>query len=370
HQRQFFTGQDNPLSKPDTLLHYDLEISGFPSSHCGHLVLLGLKEQNYPGATQIEDWPTWDLPVLQWARAQGAVVGYAHSGWGLAVKSTDLPNYEIPPFDGIGANEYIVDITHPNTVDFMSAGDTPPVWELNIWYHTLNAGFRPRISGETDFPCITDKRVGQGRVYAKVDGPLTYRKWLDSLRQGRSYMSDGKSHLTDFAVNGVEAKDHDGEVALSKPGTVRVTVTAAAYLDPVPKTDIREKAYDEEPYWDLERARTGSGRTVPVEVVLNGHAVAKKALVADGSLQNLQFEVPVEESGWLALRILPSSHTNPLFLVVGGKPMRPVRQSVEWCLASVDQCWSQKAPQISGKEIAAAKKAYDHARETYKGLLN
>ncbi|HXE10941.1 MAG TPA: CehA/McbA family metallohydrolase [Bryobacteraceae bacterium] len=370
HQRQFFTGQDNPLSKPDTLLHYDLEISGFPSSHCGHLVLLGLKEQNYPGATQIEDWPTWDLPVLQWARAQGAVVGYAHSGWGLAVKSTDLPNYEIPPFDGIGANEYIVDITHPNTVDFMSAGDTPPVWELNIWYHTLNAGFRPRISGETDFPCITDKRVGQGRVYAKVDGPLTYRKWLDSLRQGRSYMSDGKSHLMDFAVNGVEAKDHDGEVALSKPGTVRVTVTAAAYLDPVPKTDIREKAYDEEPYWDLERARTGSGRTVPVEVVLNGHAVAKKALVADGSLQNLQFEVPVEESGWLALRILPSSHTNPLFLVVGGKPMRPVRQSVEWCLASVDQCWSQKAPQISGKEIAAAKKAYDHARETYKGLLN
>jgi hypothetical protein len=23
------------------------------------------------------------------------------------------------------------------------------VWELNIWYHTLNAGFRTRISGET-----------------------------------------------------------------------------------------------------------------------------------------------------------------------------------------------------------------------------
>jgi hypothetical protein len=369
HQRQFFTGRDNPLSKPDTLLHYDLEISGFPSSHCGHLVLLGLKEQDYPGATRIEDWPTWDLPVLQWARGQGAVVGYAHSGWGLAVKSTDLPNYEIPPFDGIGANEYIVDVTHPNTIDFMSAGDTPHIWELNIWYHTLNAGFRPRISGETDFPCITDTRVGQGRVYAKVDGQLTYRKWLDSLRQGRSYMSDGKSHLMDFAVNDVEAKDHNGEVTLDKPGTVRVTVNAAAYLDPVPKSNIRETAYDERPYWDLERARISNTRTVPVEVVLNGHAVAKKALVADGSAQNLQFEVPVEESGWMALRILPSSHTNPLFLIVGGKPMRPARSSVEWCLASVDQCWSQKAPQISGKEISAAMKAYDHARHTYKALM-
>ena len=99
----------------------------------------------------------------------------------------------MPGFDGIGANEFIVDVTHPDTVDFISAGDTPYVWELNIWYHTLNAGFRTRISGETDFPCISDDRVGLARSYAKVDGPLTYRKWLDAVRDGRSYVSDGKT---------------------------------------------------------------------------------------------------------------------------------------------------------------------------------
>ena len=70
-------------------------------------------------------------------------------GWGLEAEF-ELPNYEMPGFDGIGANEYIVDVTHLNTVDFISAGDTPAVWELNIW-HTLNTGFRTRISGETDF---------------------------------------------------------------------------------------------------------------------------------------------------------------------------------------------------------------------------
>ena len=58
--------------------------------------------------------------------------------------------------------------------------DTPYPWELNIWYHALNVGFRTRISGETDFPCITDARVGQGRVYAKVDGPLSYRGWVEA----------------------------------------------------------------------------------------------------------------------------------------------------------------------------------------------
>ena len=41
HQKQFFSGTDHPLSEADRLLHYDVEVSGFPSSHAGHLVLLG-----------------------------------------------------------------------------------------------------------------------------------------------------------------------------------------------------------------------------------------------------------------------------------------------------------------------------------------
>ena len=86
YQKQFFSGADHPLSTPTRLMHYDLEISGFPSSHAGHLVLLGLKDQDYPGTKRLEDWPTWTLPILKWAKAQGAVVGFAHSGWGLEVK--------------------------------------------------------------------------------------------------------------------------------------------------------------------------------------------------------------------------------------------------------------------------------------------
>jgi hypothetical protein len=138
YQKQFFTGKDNPLSASGQLMHYDLEVSGFPSSHAGHLVLLGLKDQEYPHCVRIEQWPTWDLPILRWAKSQGALTGFAHSGWGLEVKSHDLPNYEMPGFDGIGANEYIVDVTYPDAVDFISAADTPYVWELNIWYHALN----------------------------------------------------------------------------------------------------------------------------------------------------------------------------------------------------------------------------------------
>lgn len=369
YQKQFFSGHDDPLSTTSCLMHYDLEVSGFPSSHAGHLVLLGLHQQDYPGAKRIEDWPTWDLPILRWAKAQGATVGFAHSGWGLEVSGHDLPDFEMPPFDGIGANEYIADVTQPGAVDFISAGDTPYVWELSIWYHALNAGFRTRISGETDFPCIYDGRVGQGRGYAKIDGALSYAKWLAAIRNGRTYVSDGRSHLMDFSVNGIEIGTKNSEVRLGAPGEITAQVQVAAYLDPVPNESVSHLKYDEKPYWDLERARIGTSRKVPVELVVNGKPAGRQEILADGTKHEVVFHTAINKSSWVAVRILPSSHTNPIFVLVGGKPIRASRRSAEWCLAAVHQCWTQKARNISPSQIGEAKKAYDHAADVYRQLI-
>jgi hypothetical protein len=366
-QKQFFEAKDNQLSTRENLMRYDLEVSGFPSSHCGHLVLLRLKEQDYPGAKVLEDWPTWDLPILQWAKRQGAVAGFAHSGWGLESKSDALPNYELPRFDGIGANEYVVDVTH-DAVDFISTVDTPAPWELNVWYHTLNAGFRTRISGETDFPCIYGERVGLGRSYVKLE-KLSYDGWVEGVRDGRAYVSDGKSHLMDFRVNDLPVGTQGSEVKLSKPETVRVTARVAARLDEQPKEAVGKLRHDQKPYWDLERARAGSAREVPVELVVNGSPADKKKITADGAPRDITFDVKVERSSWVALRILASSHTNPIFVIVGDKPIRASRRSAEWCLKAVDQCWSQKAPKISAKERDEAAKAYEHARQVYRRVL-
>lgn len=369
YQKQFFSGKDDVLSKPDRLMHYDLEVSGFPSSHSGHIVLLKLKEQDFPGTKVIEDWPTWDLPIFRWAKSQGAIVGFAHSGWGLQVMSKELPSYEMPGFDGIGANEYIVDVTHPDSVDFISSVDTPYVWELSIWYHTLNVGFRTRISGETDFPCIYDGRVGIGRTYVKLDGALGYSNWLDGVKAGRSYVSDGKTHLMDLRVNGVDVGANGSEVKLASAGTVKVNLKASALLAPTPNEDIRKLSYDQKPYWDIERARIGDGREVPVEIIVNGKAVARQNIIADGKIRDLEFNVPVTASSWIAARVLPAAHTNPVFALVGGKPVRASRRSAEWCLNAVNQCWTQKSARIRESERADARKAYEHAREVYKKLI-
>src|SRR5262249_62278904 len=153
------------------------------------------------------------------------------------------------------------------------------------------------------------------------------------------------------------------------PATVNVTVTAAAYLPQKPNEKIRSLPYDQKPYWDIERARIADTRDVPVEIVVNGKAVARQTLTADGKLRELKFEGPLQQSSWIAAPVLPAAHTNPVFALVGGKPIRASRQSAEWCLNAVNQCWTQKSPRIAAAELAEAKKAYDHAREVYRQLI-
>ena len=39
YQKNFFTGKDDPLSTQKNIMRNDVEVSGFPSSHAGHIVL-------------------------------------------------------------------------------------------------------------------------------------------------------------------------------------------------------------------------------------------------------------------------------------------------------------------------------------------
>ena len=402
-QKQFFEGKTHELSTKDYLMRYDVEVSGFPSSHAGHLCLLRLSEDDYPGTTLIEEWPSWTLPVLKWGQDQGGVVGYSHSGWGLGLpdygpngqrlalmnyrnrrqgqqgKAADtLPDYAMPPFDGIGANEYIVTAAH-GVCDFISSVDTPAIWELNIWYHTLNCGLRSRISGETDFPCIYGDRVGLGRIYVKLhEGqPLDFDTWVQGVKDGRSYCGDGLSHIMDFKVNDVAVGEpgSNGETSqldLNAPGKVTVTCDVSAMLEENITDEtrrIKNARLDQKPYWHVERSRIGNTRTVPVELIVNGHPVGKKTIEADGHLESIEFETEISESSWVAVRIMPSCHTNPVFVHVDGKPIRASKKSAKWCADAVDVCWKSKSPQIRQSERDEAKQAYDEAKAFYERVL-
>lgn len=272
--------------------------------------------------------------------------------------------------DGIGANEYIVTVTQ-NAVDFYSAGDTPAPWELNMWYQALNCGFRTRLSGETDFPCIFDERVGIARSYFKTESALNYDAYVEAIKKGRCYVSDGSSHIINFAVNNLEAGTQNSELSLKKDQAVKVTASVAAYLpeqQSAAGAAIVQRAMDEQPYWNIERARIGTSRKTGVELLVNGEPVDTSEITADGKWQDLVFNYKPTRSCWMALRVYPSVHTNPVFVIVDNKPIH-VKKSAEWCRKAVDQCWKMKQAGIRPEEQAAAEAAYEAARKVYDKII-
>jgi len=383
HQEaQGITWQPRPTDRDaESVLRYDVEISGFPSSHSGHLILLGLTDQDYPGTSVLEDWPSWNLPIHRWAQQQGALTGFAHCGLGMATPSRELPNFDIPPFASIGSNELLIDVPH-QAADFIAGAEFGIAAEMNIWYHLLNTGFRTLMLGETDFPCVSDERPGIGRSYVRLAEPpageRALEQWIAGLRTGPSYFGDGRSHAFEVALDG----DQSREQRRAAPGRVRLTATMAALLPPQrPEPTVTDFDYDLVPddlpvpsngsgdwdasAWHLEWARIGDTRSVTVEAVVNGRPVASREIVADGTEQAVDLELELDRSSWVALRLLPSLHTQPIFVEVGGRPIRASRRSAQWLHDCVDRLWQVKHGFIRPAERAEARAAYDRAKLIY-----
>jgi hypothetical protein len=88
-------------------------------------------------------------------------------------------------------------------------------------------------------------------------------------------------------------------------------------------------------------------------------------MLRDVVFEGLQFD----RSSWVAMRILASSHSNPIFVIVDDRPIRASRRSAEWCLKGVDVCWGQKERFYAAGEMGEARAAYEHAREAYRRIL-
>ena len=101
---------------------------------------------------------------------------------------------------------------------------------------------------------------------------------------------------------------------------------------------------------------------------MNGKPVDTTVIAADGNWQNVSFNYPLHHSSWVALRVFPSSHTNPVFVILDGKPIQE-RSSAKWCRQAVDQCWKMKQGNIRAEERAAAEAAYDKARKVYDTII-
>ena len=259
NDRQYFQGRPHPLSEGNTILYWNQEMrAGDVNNHVGYLGLKRLVQPAYVG------WPGTPLPfdyppnyrMGLAAKAQGAVVTYVHPG---------LPS------------QYPVDIAlgAADTIDVLCQRNE----EVNTehWYQLLNCGFQCPISAGTDaFLNVPYHLIpGAGRLYARVDTPLTYDGWLEAYRKGRSFATNGP--LLKFRVNGREA----GEEIRWKTGSLPLQVEAEA-VSHVPMTRM--------------------------DLIVNGKVAASQEAGEGGKLIRLTRELEISDSSWVAVRVYGEPH--------------------------------------------------------------
>ena len=234
-----------------------------------------------------------------------------------------------------------------DAVDFISTVDTPAPWELNIWYHTLNCGYRAQDQRRDRLPLHLRRarRPGPGLRQARRR-QARLRPLVRGDQARPIYVSDGKSHLVDFRVDDVAVGESGSELKLASAGHReghragrRAARPEAHGRGPSRSAPGRST---QKPYWDLERARIGETRKVPVEVIVNGQPVR-----ADGDRRRRRRSRTSRStsrssrSSWVALRIYP---------VVAHQPrLRPRRRQADPGLEEVGRVVPQERSTSAGR---------------------
>lgn len=338
--REFFSGGPDPLSTDQTVLWWNEE---FRSTIWGHMTLFHLKQLVEPIMTGFRNTTNpWDIPtnadILQRTRMQRGSAGYTHptnnreDAYDQPYSAKGLP---------VDAALGLVDCA-----DFMGV-----VYDqaLDYWYKLLNAGFRLPASAGTD--CFLNRvsmsPPGWARAYVHLPDGFTYEGWVDGLKKGRSFVSNGP--MLDFSVNDKSAGD-----------TIK--------LEGAGKLNVVGRVRSAHP---LEK----------LELIYNGKVVATGALDDSRTKGVLRTAHSVDESGWIALRASGkpvrfrtgrshSAHTNPLYIHVKGRPQR-VGESADYFLRWINRLEAdlRKRNRIPKDEWHEVLKLLDLARDVYVAKL-
>jgi TolB protein len=333
----YFTGHPDPVSRPDLLIVHDQE---YHTSYWGHTGILGLTDHVLlPGYSAYVNTPVASLypdnaAVSDLAHRQGALFGYVHP----------FDEYPDPTNKAVPLNtELPVDVALGKVDYYEVMGFSDHLSSARVWYQLLNSGFRiPAGAGTDAMTNYASLRgpVGTARVYVHSGLSPNHRHWLDSLKAGRTFVTNGP--LLGFSTGRTGI---GGEIRLAQPGTIRFHVTLTSIV-PVDH----------------------------LEIVNNGAVVATVPLKGDRTRADTTITVPVNGSGWYALRgwsdqpadpildLYPFSHTSPIYILVHGQPIRS-RESAEYFLAWIGRLEEGVLAHTGWNSPAERDSVLEHIRE-------
>ena len=242
-----------------------------PSGY-GHVMLLNIRNVVEPVSRGLlVDAFDPDYPPLSYAcddaHRQGGIVIWCHNGQGM----------EAPVAAALGKLDAF-NLFDPNWMDV----------EYDIYYRMLNAGFRLPVSTGSDWYICS-----ANRVYAYTGKKFEYPDWLEALKLGRTFITNGPSLSLEAAGMG--------------PG---------AEIDATPGEHVSVLATWQSHY-PINRA----------EVVFNGLVLAAE-VHPDGSREGrVEVDLPIASDGWIAARLSSTTrdsfaqpifaHTSPVYVRTG-----------------------------------------------------
>jgi len=311
------TGKPHPVSTDRQLLVFGEEMR---STIYGHMQFFGIDRLVEPQYTGFDETPNRnDFPanhaMATEAVRRGGVVTYGHPLFAgqpfpfdkeLAKGSGAAREL---PIDAVLGVVHAVDLMSYNCDEDRSA---------ELWYRLLNCGLKLSACVGTD--ALLDQStepLGGERVYVKTLGPLSMRSWLDGLRSGRTFVTNGPVPTIE-----VDGKAPGDTVELAAAGKVRVVAKVESYA----------------PFNKLE-------------VIVNGEVAAHADFAAGDAAGvqagRLEVELPIGRSSWVALRVRgpehPSvfdgpawAHTSPVYVTVAGGKIAS-RRDAEFFVGWIDQ---------------------------------
>ncbi|MDP6715903.1 MAG: CehA/McbA family metallohydrolase, partial [SAR202 cluster bacterium] len=238
----------------------------------GHIMLLNLRNIVEPlSRGAIVDAFDPDYPPLSYAcddaHRQGGIVIWCHNGQGM----------EAPVAAALGK------------LDAFNLFD--PNWnevEYDIYYRMLNAGMRLPASTGSDWFISS-----ANRVYADTGAAFDYEGWLDALKKGKTFITNGP--VVYLSVNG---QGPGSEVTANPGDNLSVEVTW-------------------ESHYPVRSA----------ELLVNGLVPVAKTAGGDSTSGTLKADVTADFDGWIAARLFSAdrdsfaqplfAHTSPVYVTVG-----------------------------------------------------
>ncbi|WP_433152058.1 CehA/McbA family metallohydrolase [Actinomadura nitritigenes] len=343
---EHWAGDDLPWSDATHLARLGVE---YRNDLLGHLYAFGVDAppgRYHTGFAGAPDWPPNGEGYRE-LRERGALMGYSHP-FHLPADDGDPPAALLTAGRNCSAREIVADAAL-GLVDTLDVVNHSSIQATAVMYRRLlGAGNRLAATAGTDAMLSFQRRGNQssppgwGRVYARVDGPLTAASFAEAVRRGRTFATTGP--WLELEVDG----HGPGAVLDLAPGD-RVTATARTVGPEVGTVQLRtaDGVLAEGPPGEVTAELT-VGRPTYLVAVATGPPHPRS----------------MSRGGAYA-------HTSPVHLHVDGRPAAR-EDDLRWCLDYLDglEDMIRRAARLDGPgQLAGHLDLLDRARAVYRTRL-